>query len=197
MSETASSGSSYPIYGLVSPANLMTISRIVLSPLLFMLIIAAEPNNGTSWLAFVLGWIFGLSDFFDGRLARASGSVSRWGAFLDPLADKIVVLGCAFSFASIGRYAWLPVLLIAAREVAMSLFRTRYSFQGLAVPARNSGKWKAIVQGLALVMAAMPTLKDQQLLVDLALWVAVAFTIVTGLQYVMDGRSATRTTGYR
>jgi len=196
MTETATT-SSYPIHGLISPANIITISRIVMSPWLFMLIIAAEPNNGTSWLAFGLGWISGLSDYFDGRLARASDSVSRWGAFLDPLADKIVVLGCAFSFASIGRYAWLPVLLIAAREIAMSLFRVRYSFQGLAVPARRSGKWKAIVQGLALVMAAMPTLKNQQLIVDAALWIAVAFTIVTGLQYVIDGRSATRTTGHR
>lgn len=189
--------SSYPISGLASPANIMTLSRIVLSPVLFALILGARDTLGTSWLIFVLGWIFGLSDFFDGRLARASNSVSRWGAFLDPLADKIVVLGAAFSFVAVDRYALLPVVLITLREVAMSLFRVRYSMQGLAIPARQSAKWKAIVQGLALVMAAMPTLLNQQLIVDIALWIAVAFTMVTGLQYVVDGRSATRLTGHR
>lgn len=189
--------SSYAISGLASPANLMTLSRIVLSPLLFLLILGAEATLGTSWLVFVLGWLFGLSDFFDGRLARASNSVSRWGAFLDPLADKIVVLGAAFSFVAVSRYALLPVVLIALREVAMSVVRVRFSMQGLAIPARQSAKWKAIVQGLALVMAAMPTLRDQQLIVDVALWVAVIFTIVTGLQYVFDGRSITRETGHR
>lgn len=189
--------SSYAISGLASPANLMTLSRIVLSPLLFLLILGAEATLGTSWLIFVLGWLFGLSDFFDGRLARASNSVSRWGAFLDPLADKIVVLGAAFSFVAVSRYALLPVVLIALREVAMSVVRVRFSMQGLAIPARQSAKWKAIVQGLALVMAAMPTLRDQQLIVDVALWVAVIFTIVTGLQYVFDGRSITRETGHR
>lgn len=187
----------YPLYGALSPANLMTIGRIVASPYLFWLIISREEVGGTSWLLFVLAIVFGFTDFLDGWVARITNSVGRLGAFLDPLADKIVVLGSAISFAVIGRYNWIPVVLMAAREVAVSLMRVRFAAEGLAMPARTSGKWKATVQAVALLMAAAPPLRDQDLLVNAALWFAVIFTLFTGWQYFNDGRTATRTTGVR
>ena len=79
-------------------------ARIVASPILFIIILNAEDHGGTSWAAFILGAIFGVSDAVDGRLARATGSVTKAGAFLDPLADKVVVLGCMLSLWSIGRF---------------------------------------------------------------------------------------------
>jgi CDP-diacylglycerol--glycerol-3-phosphate 3-phosphatidyltransferase len=177
---------SFPIAGLASPANLITFSRIMASPVLFWLIIEAEPTKGTSWAAFVLGWIFGISDLFDGRIARATG-VTRSGAFLDPLADKIVVIGCAVSLVSVDRLHWLPVAIIILRELWISTIRIGYARQGLSVPARPLAKWKAFIQGLALILAVMPTLEDQQWVVNGAIWIAVAITVVTGWQYVRDG----------
>ena len=186
---------SYPIAGLASPANLVTISRIIASPLLFVLILEAEPDRGTSWAVFVIGWIFGASDFLDGPIARRQGTVSRSGAFLDPLADKIVVLGCMFSLVYVDRYHWFPVALIAAREITISLVRIHFSQRSLAVPARRSAKLKTLLQGLALAAAVMPTLEDEQTFVDAFLWVAAAITLYTGWQYLRDGSRATSTTG--
>ena len=82
---------------ILTPANLITITRILASPILFILILSADSDGGASWGAFVLGLIFGISDAFDGLIARATGSVTKLGAFLDPLADKVVVLGCMLS----------------------------------------------------------------------------------------------------
>ena len=177
---------SFPIAGLASPANIITFSRIMASPVLFWLIIEAEPTKGTSWAAFILGWVFGISDLFDGRIARATG-VTRSGAFLDPLADKIVVIGCAVSLVSVDRLHWLPVAIIVLRELWISIIRVGYARQGLSVPARPLAKWKAFIQGLALIIAVMPTFEDQQWLVNGAIWIAVAITVVTGWQYVRDG----------
>lgn len=187
---------SYPIFGLATPANMVTFGRIAFSPLLFYVILQADGDKGTSWLAFAMGIVFAGSDIVDGKLARRSGHVSRSGAFLDPFADKVVVLGVAFCFVAVDRLALLPVAIIAIREVGISLLRIRYSLQGLSVPASKLGKWKTSVQGAVLGFAAFPPLLDSQRLFDVLIWVpVVAITVVSGLQYLAEGRNATNRTG--
>ena len=87
--------------GITHPANLLTLTRLVFAPLLFWFVLDADANRGASWAAFGLGIALAVTDFFDGRVARRSNVVSRSGAFLDPLADKIVVIGAAFSFVAV------------------------------------------------------------------------------------------------
>jgi len=182
---------------VVSPANLVTLARLILAPVLFALVLGAEDRDGATWAGFALGSVLAATDYFDGILARRRGTISRWGAFLDPLADKVVVIGVAVCLAMVGRYAWLPVVLLAARELAITLYRLWFARQGLAVPARRSAKWKTIVQGTALLIAVMPPMRDADLVVDVALWLAVFFTLVTGAQYLRDGSRATSPTGSR
>jgi len=186
-----------PFSGLVTPANAVTIARILLSPLLFIVILENEATLGTSWAAVALGALLALSDILDGKLARRSSTVSRSGAFLDPLADKIVVLGTMVCLVAVDRYYWIPVALIAAREIGISLWRVRFARIGLSVPARRSGKWKTMIQGVALCIAVVPLLENQQGVVDIALWVAVAVTLFSGWQYLRDGVSATSLSGTR
>ncbi|RMH69509.1 MAG: CDP-diacylglycerol--glycerol-3-phosphate 3-phosphatidyltransferase, partial [Actinomyces sp.] len=123
--------------------------------------------------------------------------VSRSGAFLDPLADKVVVLGAATCLVIVERYQWLPVVLVAVREVGITVWRARWARQGLAVPARRSAKYKTFVQGAALALAVFPPLEDADAVVAAAWWVAVVFTLVTGWQYLRDGQAATSTSGER
>lgn len=175
---------------LLHPANLLTIARLLLSPLLFLLILQADDARGASWAAFGLGLAIASTDFFDGRVARRANVVSRSGAFLDPLADKVVVLGAAYCFVAVERYWWVPVTVMALRELGITAWRTRWAGEGVSIPARRSAKYKTFVQGVALTMAAMPTLSEADAVLTAALWVAVAFTLVTGAQYLLDGRSA-------
>jgi CDP-diacylglycerol--glycerol-3-phosphate 3-phosphatidyltransferase len=180
---------------VVSPANLVTLLRLLLSPVLFAMVLAAEDRGGVSWGAFLLGLVLAASDLVDGVLARRRGTVSRWGAFLDPFADKVVVIGVAVCLVMVDRYAWLPVALLAVREGVITLYRLWFVRRGLAVPARRSAKWKTTVQGAALLIAVLPPIEDADWLVTSSLWVAVAFTLVTGAQYLADGSRATSTTG--
>lgn len=181
--------------GFTHPANMLTIARLVFAPLLFALVLGARDERGTSWWAFGLGIVLAATDFFDGKVARRAGVVTRGGAFLDPLADKVVVIGSAICLVVVERYWWVPVAIMAAREIGITLWRSQWARKGLSIPARRSAKYKTSVQGAALVLAVTPPLLDADLVVAAALWIAVAFTVVTGAQYLVDGQKATSTTG--
>ena len=185
----------HPLATVVSPANLVSLSRLLLSPLLFWAVLEAEESIGTSWLAVLLGFVLAASDILDGHLARIRGTVSRWGAFIDPLADKVVVIGTALCLVEVERFHLLPVALLALREIFITFYRLLMARKGLSIPARKSAKWKTTVQGLALMVAVVPWLENSQWFVDFGLWVAVVFTVATGIQYLMDGILATSTTG--
>ena len=181
--------------GITHPANLLTIARLLFAPLLFWLLVSARDTRGVSWAAFGLGVVLASTDFFDGRIARRANVVSRSGAFLDPLADKVVILGSGFCLVAVDRYWWLPVTLMAVREVGITAWRGRWARHGLALPARRSAKYKTFVQGVALAMAVVPTLQDQDALIDVMLWIAVVWTLVSGIQYLIDGQNALSSTG--
>lgn len=180
---------------VANPANLITLARIAASPVLFAAILANDDVGGVSWFAFVLGWIFGATDYIDGELARRYDFVSRAGAFLDPLADKVVVIGSLLCLVVVDRFHWFPVALIAIREIGITGFRTYFVKRGLAVPARTLGKYKSLFQGFALLAAVFPPWQEQDLIVGILLWAAVAFTLYSGLLYLLDGSNATRTSG--
>lgn len=181
--------------GITHPANLLTLARLLFAPLLFWFVLDAEADRGVSWAAFGLGVALASTDFFDGKVARRSNVVSRSGAFLDPLADKVVVLGSAFCLVYVERYWWVPVTIIAIRELGITAWRSRWAREGLALPARTSAKYKTFIQGLALAMAVMPTLEDHDTLIAAMLWLAVAWTVFSGVQYLLDGQTALSATG--
>ena len=173
-------------------ANSLTVFRILGAPVLAGLVLVQNPW----WLTFWFGWFLGATDFVDGHLARRAAP-TRVGAFLDPLADKVVVLLVGGAMVWIDRFSWIPIALIAVREVAIQLYRSYWGKRGLAIPARRSAKYKTLVQGVALAAALCPALDGALWVADWLLWLAVAFTLFTGLQYAMDGQNALRSTGER
>lgn len=177
---------------LLTPANAVTIVRLLFSPALLVLVVR-EPS---SWGAFALWTVLAFTDGIDGYLARKHGT-TRSGAFLDPLADKVLVLGALYALVAAGRFAWLPVVLITARELAISVYRARLGRTGLAVPARPLAKAKTVVQELAVAFALLPWTVDHPTFADATLWIAVVFTLVSGAQYLLDGREAATTLGHR
>ncbi|MGB5757303.1 MAG: CDP-alcohol phosphatidyltransferase family protein [Acidimicrobiales bacterium] len=173
-------------------ANSLTVLRITSAPVLALLVLAKNPW----WLTFWFGWFLGATDYLDGQLARRAAP-TRVGAFLDPLADKVVVLLVGYALVWVDRFGWVPVTIIAVREVAIIIYRSHWGRRGLAIPARRSAKYKTLVQGVALAAAMCPALDDALWVADGLLWIAVGFTLVTGMQYATDGRGALRTTGER
>jgi CDP-diacylglycerol--glycerol-3-phosphate 3-phosphatidyltransferase len=113
------------------------------------------------------------------------------------LADKALVIGAMWAVVAVGGFWWLPVLLITLREAGISAFRSYWGRQGLAVPARFWAKVKTVMQSVAVGCALAPPFEDADRLVALILWVAVALTLVTGAQYVMEGSRSTSSGGVR
>ena len=172
-------------------ANAVTVGRILVSPLMFVVI---PDYPGGSWVAFVLWFVLCSSDGIDGYLARRHGA-TRSGAFLDPLADKVLVLGAMFTLVSRDVYWALPVLIIAAREVAISMYRVMVCAKGISVPASRLAKWKTVFQQLSVGFAIIPLTADKATWIWLLLlWIAVAFTTVSGLQYLWRAQKLRKTT---
>ena len=104
---------------LATWANAITVGRLLLSPLMFWVI----PNDELgSWIAFTMWVVFSSTDFLDGYLARRQGATSA-GAFLDPLADKVLILGAMFTLVSTGVFWVVPVVINNDREVIISVYR--------------------------------------------------------------------------
>ncbi|HUD17903.1 MAG TPA: CDP-alcohol phosphatidyltransferase family protein, partial [Acidimicrobiales bacterium] len=144
-----------------------------------------------TWFNVVVGLAVAGSDGLDGYMARRQGT-TRSGAFLDPLADKAVVLGALFALAAQGHLPWVPVILIAIREVGMQVYRSWVGRRGVSIPARNSAKLKTFVQDWAVGTCIIPPLANNHTVQVASIWVAAALTLATGFQYVMDGRRASR-----
>jgi CDP-diacylglycerol--glycerol-3-phosphate 3-phosphatidyltransferase len=124
------------------------------------------------------------SDGVDGYLARKHGATNL-GAFLDPLADKILVLGAMAILVSNDTFWIVPVAITVARELLISLYRTFVGAKGVSVPASKIAKWKTFVQQLAVGFAIMPpTALDAKWLWNGLLWISVALALISGGQYV-------------
>jgi len=172
-----------------TPANVVTIVRLLFTIPVLMMILDGHPGS-ESWTTFT-GWlVLWVTDWLDGWLARRDGT-TRSGAFLDPLADKVLVLGGLITLAVRGDFAWIPVAVIGARELFISIYRSRAARRGITMPARMLGKWKANVQFLAVALALFPPTAGTAWVADTALWVAVAMTVVSGIDLiVMSTRAA-------
>ena len=169
------------VESLNSWANGITSMRILLAPLVFL----AIPEDGTgSWWAFLMWFVLCSSDGFDGWLARRRGPTAV-GAFLDPLADKVLVLGAMFTLVAHDVFWFVPVAIIAARELTISAYRVVKSGRGVSVPASRLGKYKTVVQQFSVAFAIFPlTALDATWSWTVLLWIGVALTIVSGAQYL-------------
>jgi CDP-diacylglycerol--glycerol-3-phosphate 3-phosphatidyltransferase len=171
---------------LATWANAITTLRLLLAPLMIWMV----PDTGRgAWPAAVLWVALCGSDFVDGYLARKHGT-TRSGAFLDPLADKVLVLGVMFALVSADQFWIVPVLIIAVREVGISVYRIFAGAKGVSVPASRMGKYKTLTQQLAVGFAIIPlTAVEAPWLWKSLLWIAVVLTTVSGIQYLWRART--------
>jgi CDP-diacylglycerol---glycerol-3-phosphate 3-phosphatidyltransferase len=168
---------------LATPANAVTLGRLLATPLVVLLI----AHDGPSWGAVAAWFVLSCTDGLDGFLARRHGSTTS-GAFLDPLADKFCVLAAMGTLVAVGTWWWPAPAIIAARELVQTAWRTRLGRRGVSVPATRLAKYKTLLQDLAVGAALLPWTSDHHPLVQSVLWVAVALTLITGVQYLLDGR---------
>jgi CDP-diacylglycerol--glycerol-3-phosphate 3-phosphatidyltransferase len=166
-------------------ANLVTVARVLIAPFMFVLI---PDKPGGSWVAFALWFVLCSTDGIDGYLARRHGSTTV-GAFLDPLADKVLVIGAMVFLVNSNVFWIVPVIIITARELAISLYRTFVGAKGVSVPASKIAKLKTLSQQLSVGFAIAPlTALDAKWLWNGLLWISVALALISGGQYMWRAR---------
>jgi CDP-diacylglycerol--glycerol-3-phosphate 3-phosphatidyltransferase len=153
---------------------------------------------GSPGIALVVFSLAALTDAIDGLLARRLGAVSTFGAFLDPLADKALVLGTLAGLVARGAVDATPVGLILAREAIVTGLRAFAAGRGLVIGSSAYGKAKACLQGAAvgaqLIVLAWPELVPPAV-AGAVLWSAVAATLATGIDVVRRALAAIAAVG--
>jgi len=164
--------------------NVLSIVRILLVPPLVVVLLTKIP--GKEWWGLGLFLLAAVMDFLDGYLARRRKQVTRLGTLLDPAADKILISAAFISLVELGLApAWMVVVIIA-REFAVSSLRSFASAEGLVIPSGFSGKVKTVVQIVAVALLIIYNqLGEFRHLAPISLWVAMAVTIYSGVEYFL------------
>lgn len=181
-----------------TPANVVTLVRIVLMPVWLLVAEAARLDgalgvgSAVAWASFLLYTAIALTDKLDGYLARSRGEVTTFGKFLDPIADKLCVTCAMLYLLELELVPSLAVLIILAREFLVSGLRMVVASEGTVIAASNLGKWKTAVTMLAIggyllsvtipVGSASMTL---QMLSHVLMGIAVVLTAWSGIDYLI------------
>ena len=178
--------------------NLLTLSRIFAVPILVLLLWRPTPLDYA--FTFVLYCLVGITDYFDGYLARTQGQISRLGQFLDPIADKIMVAAVIVMLVSTRRESGepvihglhiIPALIILLREIIVSGLREFLAELRVGMPVSKLAKWKTTLQLVALGALIFGGAVPEHLWVHdvglASLWAAAALTLITGYDYMRIG----------
>jgi cardiolipin synthase len=177
---------------LNSLPNILTMSRIAMIPAMVGAFYLEFPL--ANWVAFGVFAAAGITDFFDGMLARSWNQQSALGRFLDPVADKLLIAAAILMLVAFKHIQGLDVLaavVILCRELLVSGLREFLAELRVSLPVSRLAKWKTTVQMLALgfllVDTATPAFIPSPLIGTIGLWLAAVLTLVTGFDYLRAG----------
>jgi CDP-diacylglycerol--glycerol-3-phosphate 3-phosphatidyltransferase len=180
--------------------NLLTLSRIFLSPVYMVLFLIENPYSRLA--ATVVFIIAALTDLFDGYLARRMGSMTGFGKFMDPLADKILVSTAFISFVNLGYAKSWMVTTIVVREFFIIGLRSIAAYKGMVITPSYAAQWKTASQ-MIIIICILIFINLKTLLVpaginwamfyspvtntvfDLMILITVILTVATGLDYLL------------
>ncbi len=169
---------------MLNLANQITLSRVILViPIVILLYIDGLWASVAAALLFVVA---AFTDFLDGYVARHSNVVTNLGKFLDPLADKLLICSVSIMLVGMGRVPAWVIAIIVARELAVTGLRAVAAGEGQVIAADKYGKWKTLLQIIALVpllihypIGSIST----QLVGQVCLYLALIMTVFSGINY--------------
>jgi CDP-diacylglycerol--glycerol-3-phosphate 3-phosphatidyltransferase len=170
----------------VNLPNSITVGRVFLVPVFLWL--AYRNSDASAVAAFAVFFVASVSDYVDGRIARSRGLESRMGAFLDPLADKLLVGAALLVLVDTREFPLWAALVIGAREIAVQILRTQIVGGGGSMPASKAGKLKTSFQILMVGWWLLPW-SDINVGHWALLWIVLVTTITSGVEYFVRARS--------
>lgn len=186
--------------------NRLTLLRICLVPLILLFMLPLPNTNlFLGWNTFISSWgqlvalllfsIASLTDYYDGKIAREQNLITNFGKFLDPIADKMLVVSVLIAFVQTSRISALVPIIVIIREFIVTGVRLMASEKGVVIAASNLGKAKTVSQIVAILLLLMENaiklltagLFDPKWVMaagDLAMAVSVVLTLVSGFDYL-------------
>lgn len=168
--------------------NKLTILRVLLIPI-FLLVLFLTPSPMNRYIAVVIFVIASLTDFLDGYLARKWNLVSNFGKFMDPLADKLLVMAALVAMVELGDLPSWVVIIILAREFAITGFRTLAMEANIVMAASWWGKVKTTIQMVMIIVVLLGLPFAFMGAVEMILVaLAVFFTVLSGVDYIVKNK---------
>ena len=169
--------------------NKLTLLRICLIPV-FVIVMLSQMNNFflISCIIFILASI---TDFLDGRIARKHNLVTDFGKFMDPLADKLLVLSALICMIEYNLVAGWMVIIIVARELTVSILREIAADNGKVIAASGGGKIKTTSQMIAIILLLIGANYSNETIVfigTIAMYIATIFTLYSGIDYLYKNK---------
>lgn len=145
------------------------------------------------YIALVIFIIASLTDLVDGKIARKYNLVTNFGKFMDPLADKLLVCAAMICLVEMGRIPAWVVIVIISREFIISGFRLIASDNGVVIAANYWGKFKTTFQ-MIMICLMIANISQIQILTDIIMWVALALTIISLVDYIWKNKAVMKET---
>jgi CDP-diacylglycerol--glycerol-3-phosphate 3-phosphatidyltransferase len=160
--------------------NMLTVLRIVLVPVVLAGLLARSASGDV--IAGVAFAAAAATDWFDGYYARTRGLITTFGKVMDPIADKLLIVGTLVTLSALDRMSWWATGLVLGREFAVTALRLVRKDEGV-ISASQYGKVKTVIQSfvLLIVIVAQPSTA-----VDVLIWTMVAVTLATGVDYFIN-----------
>ncbi len=173
--------------------NILTVVRLVLA--LLCAYFALNMDQDSLIISFILFMIASATDYLDGYLARKWNIVSTFGKFIDPIADKVLILGVLIVFSYKGVIPWYLTAIVAFREISLTVIRTLLMFKKVVIASTMSGKVKTFSQVIAIIIIYVIVYFRNQIsntLFQYIIWILMVWIVVTtiysGVRFVMKNR---------
>ncbi len=180
--------------------NLLTIMRIIFSAIIALILIFFQ-NNIAYFISFILFCLAGITDFFDGWLARRKNQISDLGRMLDPIADKILVISTLIILMSnnvIESYNIIAALIIIYREIFISGLREFFGNKSFAIHVTKLSKWKTAIQFITILSFFISAIVDEYFMYThiinifvnfvctTLIWTTSFISLFTGINYLKN-----------
>lgn len=166
--------------------NKLTMLRMGLIPFFVLTYLLLDETSPIPALLFIVA---SATDFLDGYIARRDHLVTTFGKFMDPLADKVLTLTAFILLVGKGQIASWIVVIIVARELMITGFRTVAASNGVTIAASKWGKYKTTFQMIAIIVLLLEhswlSMIRQTFIADLFVWLALIFTIISAVDYLL------------
>ena len=166
--------------------NFITVARLLFVPVGAYTLFKNGGNDPVwQYISWIVFFILGLSDILDGNLARSRNSITEFGKFLDPVADKVMIGTAMISLSILNRLPWWITIVILVREIGITFFRLAVIKRGV-IAANKGGKIKSTFQNFGVGFYVLPLGEGLYWFRDGFMLIAVILTIVTGVYYVQS-----------